>query len=128
MCVCTYSGQLLRGNLERFRTKGGKTECIKSWEWCGWCKWTNGALVLLGDGPPDIGHDEVGLDGAARVDGSALLLSGHSADVGGNVVQNCRLRHVDGIVMAEGCSDSKLVFLCSGIKDKLESYVKDKTT
>ena len=76
----------------------------------------------------DLLHDGVDLSVASGVDGSALLLSGHSADVGGNVVQNCRLRHVDGIVLAEGCSDSKLVFLCSGIKDKLESYVKDKTT
>lgn len=68
--------------------------------------------ALLGrDGLPDLAHDEVGLNGAARVDGPALLLSGHAANVGGNVVKDGGLGHVDDVALAEGGGDGELILL-----------------
>ncbi len=53
--------------------------------------------LLLGDCLSDLAHDETGLDGAAGVDGPALLLTGHAANVGSNVVQDGRLGNVDNV-------------------------------
>jgi hypothetical protein len=83
-----------------------KTECIEScakigvkfgvgWGEVGMRKRVSN--LLFGDCLSDLAHDEIGLDGAAGVDGPTLLLSGHAADVGSNVVQDGRLGNVDNI-------------------------------
>lgn len=68
-------------------------------------------LVLVSDGPPDLAHDEVGLNGAAGIDSPALLLSGHSADVGSNVVEDGGLGNVDNVSLAEVGGNGELILL-----------------
>ena len=68
-------------------------------------------LLAIGDGLSDLAHDGVDLAGAPGVDGPALLLSGHSADVGGDVVKDGRDGNVDDVGLAEGGGDGELVLL-----------------
>jgi hypothetical protein len=59
----------------------------------------------------DLLHDGVDLGVAPWVDGSALLVTGHAADVGGNVVQDGGEGDIDNISLAEGGGDGELIFL-----------------
>ena len=59
----------------------------------------------------DLLHDGVDLGVAPWVDGSALLVTGHAADVGGNVVQDGGEGDIDDISLAEGGGDGELIFL-----------------
>ena len=68
-------------------------------------------LLALCNCFPDFVHDGVDLAGAPGVDGPALLLACHAADVGGNVVEDGRHGNVDNVGLAEGGGNGELVFL-----------------
>jgi hypothetical protein len=59
----------------------------------------------------DLLHDGLDLSGAAGVDGPALLLASHAADVGGNVVEDGGEGDVDDVSLAEGGGDGELLLL-----------------
>jgi hypothetical protein len=65
--------------------------------------------LLSAGGCSDLLHDVVNLSYASWVDGSALLLTGHAADVGGNVVQDGGEGDIDDIGLAEGAGDGELI-------------------
>jgi len=59
----------------------------------------------------DLPDDGIDLADAPGVDGSALLLAGLSADVGGNVVKDGGEGDVDNVSLAEGGGNGELVLI-----------------
>jgi hypothetical protein len=57
----------------------------------------------------DLLHDVVNFGDASRVDGPALLLTGLSANVSGNIVQDSGEGHIDDIRLAEGGGNGELI-------------------
>jgi len=59
----------------------------------------------------DLSDDGIDLADAPGVDGSALLLTGLSADVGGNVVKDAWEGDIDNVSLAEGGGNGELVLI-----------------
>jgi len=69
-------------------------------------------LVAGGSGGlSDFGHEEVHLGGAPGVDGPALLLACHAANVGGHIVQDGREGDIDHVGLAEGGGNGELILI-----------------
>ena len=65
-------------------------------------------------GYPDLLHDRVDFARASWVDGPALLITSHTADMSGNIVQDGGEGHVDDISLAKGGGNGEFVFLKLG--------------
>jgi hypothetical protein len=59
----------------------------------------------------DFADDEINIGIASGIHGLALLLTGFTANLGGNVVQDGSLGHVDDVGLSKSSSDGKLVLL-----------------
>ena len=68
-------------------------------------------LLVAGGCLSDLLHDGVNLGDAPWVDGSALLLTSHAADVGSNVVKDGGESDVDNVSLAEGGGNGELILL-----------------
>ncbi len=68
-------------------------------------------LLLAVSNLLDLSDDGIDLADAPGVDGSALLLTGLSADVGGNVVKDAWEGDIDNVSLAEGGGNGELVLL-----------------
>ena len=70
-------------------------------------------LLLVGSSGSlaDLLHDGVDFGHASWVDSLALLVSSHTADVGGNVEQDGGEGHIDNVSLAEGGGNGEFVFL-----------------
>lgn len=68
-------------------------------------------LLVAGSCLSDLLHDGVDLGDAPWVDGSALLLTSHTADVGSNVVKDGGESDVDNVSLAEGGGNGELILI-----------------
>jgi hypothetical protein len=68
-------------------------------------------LLVAGGCLSDLLHDGVNLGDAPWVDGSALLLTSHAADVGSNIVKDGGESDVDNVSLAEGGGNGELILL-----------------
>ena len=59
----------------------------------------------------DLLHDGVDTDGTSWVDCAALLLTGHTANVGSDVVQDGGGGDIENISLAEGGGNGEFIFL-----------------
>lgn len=67
--------------------------------------------LLVGNGLLDLLHDGVNLSGASGVDGPALLLTSHAANVGGDVIEDRGEGDIDNVSLAEGGGDGELLLI-----------------